>query len=42
MIDKITTVRRSRIGKRTGVLSDAERGEMDRAVIRFLGLAAAR
>lgn len=41
MIDKITTVRRSRIGKRTGVLSDAERGEMDRAAIRFLGLAAA-
>ena len=41
MVDKITTVRRNRIGKRTGVLSDAERGEMDRAVIRFLGLAAA-
>ena len=42
MVEKITTVRRNRIGKRTGSLNGADIDRMDRAVIRFLGLAAAR
>ncbi len=42
MVDKITTVQRSRIGKRTGSLNDADIDRMERAAVRFLGLAAAR
>ena len=42
MVDKITTVRRNKIGKQTGKLKDDDIDSMERAVIRFLGLAAAR
>ena len=42
MVDKITTVPRSKIGKQTGVLNDKDLDRMNRAVVRFLGLAGAR
>ena len=42
MVDKITTVRRSRISEWTGRLNDEDVDRMNRAVVRFLGLAAAR
>lgn len=39
MVDKITTVRRSRLGDRVGELSDAEVVRLNRAVVVFLGIA---
>jgi mRNA interferase MazF len=39
MADKITTVPRTRIGKRTGYLSDSDVLRLNRAVLVFLGLA---
>ncbi|MGH9106647.1 MAG: type II toxin-antitoxin system PemK/MazF family toxin [Acidimicrobiales bacterium] len=39
MVDKITTVRRVRLGERTGDLSDADIVRLNRAVVVFLGIA---
>lgn len=39
MIDKITTVRRSRLGELVGELSDADVVRLDRAIVVFLGIA---
>ena len=41
MVDKITTVHRSRLGKRVGHLSDEDLVRMGRAIVVFLGLAGA-
>jgi mRNA interferase MazF len=41
MIDKITTVPRSRIGSRIGLLDDATIVQLNRAILVFLGLAGA-
>ena len=40
MVDKITTVRRSRIGVRVGRLDDADMVRLNQAVLVFLGFAA--
>jgi mRNA interferase MazF len=40
MVDKITTVRRSKLGERVGVLDDADVVRLNRAVVVFLGIAA--
>lgn len=42
MVDKITTVRRSRLGDRVGELSDADVIRLNRAVVVFLGIASER
>ncbi|MDA8076102.1 MAG: type II toxin-antitoxin system PemK/MazF family toxin [Actinomycetota bacterium] len=39
MVDKITTVRRSRRGDRVGELSDSDIVRLNRAVVVFLGIA---
>ena len=39
MADKVTTVPRSRLGRRIGRLSDADTARVDRALLTFLGLA---
>lgn len=39
MIDKVTTIRRDRIGQRIGHVDDATLGQAARALARFLGLA---
>ncbi len=39
MVDKITTVRRSRLGDRVGELSDSDVVRLNRAVVVFLGIA---
>ena len=39
MVDKITTVRRSKLGERTGRLSSEDMVRLDRALVVFLGLA---
>ena len=39
MVDKVTTVRRSRLGARTGVLDDASVLRLNRALVVFLGIA---
>lgn len=39
MVDKITTVRRSRVGSKVGVLSDADVLRLNRALVVFLGVA---
>ena len=39
MIDKITTVPKARLGKRTGKLSDEDTVRLNRALTVFLGLA---
>jgi mRNA interferase MazF len=41
MVDKITTVRRSKIGERVGRLSNEDMVRLDRAIVVFLGLAGA-
>lgn len=41
MVDKITTVPKSKMGARIGRLSDADMVRMNRAVLVFLGLAGA-
>ena len=38
MVDKITTVRRSKLGRKLGELSRQDQVQLDRAVIVFLGL----
>lgn len=40
MVDKITTVRRVKLGARLGVLSDADVVRLNRAIVTFLGIAA--
>lgn len=40
MVDKITTVRRSGVGERIGMLAAADMERLDVAIARFLGLAA--
>lgn len=39
MVDKITTVRSSRLGDRVGEISDADLVRLNRAVVVFLGIA---
>ena len=39
MIDKVTTVPKSRIGKRIGMLNDEDVVRLNRALTVFLGLA---
>lgn len=39
MVDKITTVRRTRLGDRVGELSDADIVRLNRAIVVFLGIA---
>ena len=39
MVDKITTVRRSRLGKKVGALDDANVLRLNRAIVVFLGIA---
>ena len=38
MVDKLTTVHKSRLGKRIGRLDDADMGRLDQAILVFLGL----
>ena len=40
MVDKITTVRRSKLGERIGMLDDADVLRLNRAMVVFLGIAA--
>ena len=42
MVDKITTVRKARIGVRVGHLTDNDVGRLNRAILVFLGLASSR
>ena len=42
IVDKITTVRRSRLGERVGRLSSGDMVRLDRAIVVFLGLAGCR
>jgi mRNA interferase MazF len=42
MVDKITTVRRAKLGKRVGALDAEDMVRLDRALMVFLGLAGAR
>jgi len=39
MVDKVTTVRRSRLSARVGVLDDASILRLNRALVVFLGMA---
>jgi mRNA interferase MazF len=39
MVDKVTTVRRSRLGTKVGVLDDASVLRLNRALVVFLGIA---
>ena len=39
MVDKVTTVRRSRLGAQVGVLDDANVLRLNRALVVFLGMA---
>ena len=39
MIDKITTVRRERLNRRIGALSDKDMRRIDQAILVFLGIA---
>lgn len=39
MVDKITTVRRTKLGERIGELDDADIVRLNRAVVTFLGIA---
>lgn len=39
MVDKITTVRRAKLGERIGALDDADVVRLNRAVVTFLGIA---
>jgi mRNA interferase MazF len=41
MVDKITTVRRSRLGAQLGILDDADLIRLNRAMVVFLGIASA-
>lgn len=42
MVDKITTVPKSKVGARVGRLDDVDISRLDRALLVFLGLAAPR
>lgn len=42
MVDEITTVRRSKLGDRLGVLDDADLLRLNRTIVVFLGIAATR
>jgi mRNA interferase MazF len=39
MVDKITTVNRSELGRRIGMLDDTELVRLNRAIVTFLGIA---
>lgn len=39
MVDKLTTIARSRLGRRIGRLADTEMLQLNRAIVVFLGLA---
>ncbi len=39
MVDKLTTVRRSRLGNQLGVLDDSDTVRLNRAMVVFLGIA---
>ena len=39
MVDKLTMLHKSRLGKRIGRLDDADMGRLDQAILVFLGLA---
>ncbi len=39
MVDRVTTVRRSKLGTRVGVLDDASMLQLNRALVVFLGIA---
>jgi mRNA interferase MazF len=39
MVDKLTTIHRSRLGERIGTLDDADIIRLNRAVVLFLGIA---
>jgi mRNA interferase MazF len=41
MVDKITTVRRSNLGRQVGCLTDADMVRLNRGILVFLGLAGA-
>jgi mRNA interferase MazF len=41
MVDKITTVRRQKLGERLGVLDDSDVVRLNRAMVVFLGIASA-
>jgi mRNA interferase MazF len=41
MVDKITTIRRTKLGERVGRLSSEDMVRLDRAIVVFLGLAGA-
>jgi mRNA interferase MazF len=41
MVDKITTVRRSKLGERIGILEDSDVVRLNRAMVVFLGIASA-
>jgi mRNA interferase MazF len=41
MVDKLTTVRRSKLGERVGTLDDADVVRLNRAIVVFLGIASA-
>lgn len=41
MVDKITTIRRAKLGERIGQLDDADIVRLNRAVVTFLGIAGA-
>ena len=38
MVDKLTTVHKSRLGKQLGRLDDADMARLDQAILIFLGL----
>lgn len=42
MVDKLTTVRRSRLGEQLGVLDDADVVRLNRAIVVFLGIASSQ
>ena len=42
MVDKLTTVRRSRLGDHLGVLDDADVVRLNRAIVVFLGIASSQ
>ena len=42
MVDKLTTVRRTRLGAQLGVLDDADVVRLNRAIVVFLGIASSQ
>ena len=39
MVDKITTIPRSKVGRRVGLLGDEDMARLNSAIVIFLGLA---